>query len=178
MVKENPYSLLLLDEIEKAHPKIFDIFLQVLDDGRLTSGQGETISFTNSVIMATSNVGIQQIVDAHQAGVDVASNAFVKETLYPLLTQSFRTEFLNRFDAIIAFSPLNESSLLNIAKYEIKKIESRMAHHHIRFAIQPEVLMTKVKEYADPRLGARPVKRFVEEICETLIANQLLKERL
>jgi ATP-dependent Clp protease ATP-binding subunit ClpB len=175
-IKQNPYSLLLLDEIEKAHPKIFDIFLQVLDDGRLTSGQGETISFANSIVMATSNIGINEIVAAHEAGEDVSSPAFVRQTLLPLLSQSFRTEFLNRFDAIIAYEPLSEHALLAIAKQEIKKIEQRMSKHDIQFAIKTDVLLERIREHIDPRLGARPIKRFVEDTCETLIANQLLNQ--
>lgn len=174
-VKEEPYSLVLLDEIEKAHPKIFDIFLQVLDDGRLTSGQSETVDFTNTVIMATSNLAVDEILEGFQTGTDINDENFLQKTILPKLTSHFRTEFLNRFDAVIIFKPLAEEDLLNIALLEIKKIEERMSKHKIKFSIEAPILIEKIKKLADPRFGARPVKRYIEEICENLIAQTLLK---
>jgi ATP-dependent Clp protease ATP-binding subunit ClpC len=173
-VKAQPYSLVLLDEIEKAHPKIFDIFLQMLDDGRLTSGQGETVDFTQTIIMATSNLGVEEIIGSFQAGVNIHDESFLQQTLTPKLSKAFRLEFLNRFDAILVFNPLSEANLLEVAKLEIKKVESRVAHHNIKFKIDPEILKHKIKTLSDPRFGARPVKRFVETVCENLIAEKLL----
>lgn len=173
-VKNEPYSLVLLDEIEKAHPKIFDIFLQILDDGRLTSGQGETIDFTQTIIMATSNIAVQEIIAGFTAHDDIHSEAFFQNNLVPALSQHFRLEFLNRFDAILVFQPLSEDDLFRVATLEIKKVEARVAKHHISFAIDPVVLKKKIHTLADPRFGARPVKRFIETTCENLISDKLL----
>lgn len=175
-VKNEPHSLILLDEIEKAHPKIFDIFLQILDDARLTSGQSETIDFRHTILIATSNIGINQIIEAYNNKIDVNSDSFYKNYLLPLLTNHFRLEFLNRFDSIIIFKPLSPENLLNIAKLEIKKVEERVKHHNISFNVDPNILINKIQQLADPRFGARPVKRFIEEICETLITKKLLEK--
>ncbi|GAC1574288.1 MAG: hypothetical protein NVS3B9_5880 [Candidatus Doudnabacteria bacterium] len=174
-IAEQPYSLILLDEIEKAHSKIFDIFLQVFEDGRLTDGQGKTINFTNSIIIATSNLGINEIAEAFTAGRDVNSGEFIEQTMMPILMQSFRTEFLNRFDAIIVFNPLSVGDLLKIALLEVKKIEERTKDYNIKFNIDPEVLRSKIISLSDPRFGARPVKRFIETTCENLIAQSVLR---
>jgi len=173
-VKNSPYSLVLLDEIEKAHPKIFDIFLQILDDGRLTSGQGETVDFTQTIIMATSNLGINEIIGGFNGQADLNSESFIRGKLMPELAKAFRLEFLNRFDAILVFNPLTEKDLLEVAKLEVKKIEARVARHKVKFRIDPVVLTAKIGQLSDPRLGARPIKRFVETVCENLITQKLL----
>ena len=170
-----PFSLLLLDEIEKAHSKIFDIFLQVLDDGRITSASGQSVDLTQSIIMATSNLAVQEILQGFEAGEDVYSHDFVKSAVIPQLLKHFRMEFLNRFDAIIIYKPLSSQDLTDIALLEIKKIEERMKEHNIKFAISREILNRRLVGLADPRFGARPVKRFIEETCENLITEQLLK---
>lgn len=174
-VKDEPYSLILLDEIEKAHPKIFDVFLQILDDGRVTSGQGETVDFTQTIIMATSNLAVDSIIKGFNQSHNINSEQFYSQQLVPLLTQHFRLEFINRFDAVIVFKPLTDSDLLDIALLEIDKIEQRVQKHKVKFNIDREILQEKVKSLSDPRFGARPIKRFVEETCETLIAKALLK---
>ena len=173
-VKAEPYSLILLDEIEKAHPKVFDMFLQVIDDGRLTSGQGETIDFKQSIVMATSNLGVSEILEASKQGADIHGREFREEVLIPLLVKRFRLEFLNRFDAILVFNPLR---LLEISKLEIKKIEDRLQSHRIAFRIDPATLSQVIAGMVDPRFGARPVKRFVEEVCETLMTRHLLQNK-
>jgi len=173
-VKQQPYSLVLLDEIEKAHAKVFDIFLQVLDDGRLSDGQGQTVNFTNSIVIATSNLGINEIVSAFKSGANLNDPKFLQTGLMPILLEKFRIEFLNRFDAIVVFNPLSDRDLLAIALLEIKKIEQRTAEHNIKFNIDPGVLLAKIRELKDERLGARPIKRFVEQTCENLIAAKLM----
>ncbi|MEK7618478.1 MAG: AAA family ATPase [Patescibacteria group bacterium] len=173
--KNKPYSLLLLDEIEKAHAKTFDIFLQILDDGRLTSAQGETVDFTQSVIFATSNSGVNAILTAYNKGDDITSDEFIKFKLMPVLLDHFRPEFLNRFDAILVYNPLSEEALVKIAMLEIAKIEKRIERHNLKFEIEREILLSQLKNFADPRFGARPVKRFIEETCEALIVEALLK---
>lgn len=174
-VIQEPYSLILLDEIEKAHPKIFDIFLQVLDDGRLTSGKSETVDFTQTIVMATSNIGVPEIINGFNSGHDINSPEFIEQQVIPVLSKHFRIEFLNRFDAILIFKPLTTNNLLDIAKLEISKIEARVKKHNISFNLDPVILARKVAELSDPRFGARPVKRFVETTCETLITKALLQ---
>jgi len=173
-VKQEPYSLILLDEAEKAHSKIFDIFLQILDDGRLTSGQGEVVDFTQTIIMATSNLAVPEIIEGFLEGVNIHSEEFLRDRLVPALTTVFRPEFINRFDAVLVFKPLTEPDLLEIAQLEIKKVEDRVAKHRITFKIDPMILSKKISSLADPRFGARPIKRFVETTCENLISQKLL----
>ncbi|HYV33923.1 MAG TPA: AAA family ATPase [Candidatus Limnocylindria bacterium] len=170
-----PFSLLLLDEIEKAHSKVFDIFLQILDDGRITSASGQTVDLTQSIIMATSNLAVQEILDGFALGKNVNDGEFVKKAIIPKLLQHFRMEFLNRFDAIIIYKPLSAEDLTDIAMLEIQKIEHRMKEHNIKFSISRDILTQQLIGLADPRFGARPVKRFIEETCENLITEQLLK---
>ena len=172
-LKKEPYSLILLDEIEKAHPKVFDLFLQVLDDGRLTSGQNETVDARNAIIMATSNAGVAEILQAYAQGVPT-DEAFIKETIIPVLASTFRLEFINRFDSILIFHPLSAPTLMRIAQLEIKKIEQRFEKHRVRFEMEPAIIANRIQTLTDPRFGARPVKRFVEETCETLLMESLL----
>lgn len=173
-LSRNPYSLVLLDEIEKAHPKVFDIFLQALDDGRLTSGRNETVDARHAIFMATSNAAVSAILDACAAGADLDDEAFVRDHALPALTQTFRPEFINRFDAVLVFRPLSVPQLVDIAQLEIRKLESRLSQHRVRFDIDTETLTRRIEQLADPRFGARPIKRFVEETCETLLAETLL----
>lgn len=175
-VLREPYALILLDEIEKAHPKVFDIFLQILDDGRLTDGHGQTVDFTQTIIIMTSNIGIEQIVNAYRGGRDAARAVFIERELMPLLSRSFRLEFLNRFDQLVVFNPLSSERLTDIALLEMKKIEERLAHHHIHFTIKRDDLHREVVKRADPRFGARPVKRFVEDLCERYVEKHLMKQ--
>jgi ATP-dependent Clp protease ATP-binding subunit ClpA len=173
-IKAQPFSLILLDEIEKAHPSIFDIFLQILDDGRLTDGQGQTVDFTQTIIIATSNIGIREIVSAAQRGLTPSSPEFMSQVMMPLLAQKFRLEFLNRFEGLAVFEPLNAPGLVAIARLEIKKIEERLSHHNIQIRVTDEELLAAIKDISDPHLGARPLKRFIEKRCEEVLAQQLL----
>lgn len=177
ILKAEPHSLLLLDEIEKAHPKVFDIFLQVLDDGRLTSGQNETVSAKHAIIMATSNIGVQEIVAGFEEGDDIHSAEFLKEKILPALTAHFRLEFINRFDSILIFNPLRLPDLIKIAELEIKKVEKRLSQHKVRFRIDSGVLAKRIETIVDPRFGARPVKRFIEDVCETMLVKSLLENQ-
>ncbi|MBI3335084.1 MAG: ATP-dependent Clp protease ATP-binding subunit [Candidatus Portnoybacteria bacterium] len=176
-VKQQPFSLVLLDEIEKAHPSIFDIFLQVLEDGRLTDGQGQTIDFSQTIIIATSNIGITDIVSHAKQGQDVTAPEFLRTTMMPLLTSRFRTEFLNRFEGMAVFQPFSTASLLAIARLEIKKLEKRLAHHHVKVAVSDEELLSVIQNLSDPHLGARPLKRFIEQRCEEAIAQNILQSQ-
>ncbi len=171
---KEPHCLILLDEIEKAHPKIFDIFLQVLDDGRLTSGQNETVDACNSIIMATSNIGVNTILEGFNKGEDIMNEKFIQEKMIPELAKIFRLEFINRFDSILIFNPLTLPNLIEIAKLEIKKVEKRLIKHNVFFDINQKELEEKIKPMVDSRFGARPVKRLIEETCESLLVNTLL----
>lgn len=175
-LKSEPHSLILLDEIEKAHPKVFDIFLQVLDDGRLTSGQGETLDAQETIIMATSNVAVDEIMNAYTQGRSFNDESFMSDIVLPALSQTFRLEFINRFDAIVLFAPLTEESLLDIAYMEIKKAEKRFTTHNVQFSIERDTLRKHIQSKADPRFGARPIKRFIEETCESMVAESLLSQ--
>lgn len=177
-VLEQPFSLILLDEIEKAHPSIFDLFLQVLDDGRLTDGQGRLVDFSQTIIIATSNIGIRDIVRSYQAGHRVASPQFLQATMMPLLQNRFRLEFLNRFEGMAVFEPLSQARLMDIARLEIQKIETRLAHHHVTISVSDEELRQIIQSVADPHLGARPLKRFIEQRCEAALADRLLQTAL
>ncbi len=172
-LKKEPHSLILLDEIEKAHPKVFDIFLQVLDEGRLTSGQNETVDARNAIVMATSNAAVAEILSATPEDLRDRER-FLKEKVTPILAKTFRLEFINRFDAIVLFNPLSIQGLIKIAELEIRKIERRLSKHRVRFDIEPTEIASRIELLSDPRFGARPVKRFVEETCETLLADTLL----
>jgi ATP-dependent Clp protease ATP-binding subunit ClpC len=177
-LRREPHSLILLDEIEKAHPKIFDLFLQVLDDGRLTSGQNETVDARGAIIIATSNVGVEEMLERFSKDGPMkdehTEDFFIKEKLMPALAKTFRLEFINRFDAILLFNPLSLSDLVQVAQLEIKKVEKRLAKHGAEFQIDPLVLEEHIRPIADPRFGARPIKRFVEETCEALLMESML----
>lgn len=177
-LKREPHSLILLDEIEKAHPKVFDIFLQVLDDGRLTSGQNETVDARNAIVMATSNAAVPEILEAFASGANDIDDAFMQEKVMLALAKAFRLEFINRFDAILVFKPLTVPGLVEIAQLEIKKIEKRLGKHGVHFELEPAEIEAKIATLADPRFGARPVKRFIEETCETLLADSLMAGKI
>jgi ATP-dependent Clp protease ATP-binding subunit ClpA len=176
LIKE-PHSLILLDEIEKAHPKVFDIFLQVLDDGRITSGQNETVDACHSIVMATSNIGVNEILKKFKTDGNVSDEKFIQETIITELTKIFRLEFINRFDSILIFNPLTLPNLVDIAKLEVSKIEKRLSKHKVSFGINDSELIEKIKSLTDPRFGARPVKRLIEETCELLLVKTLLNNK-
>jgi ATP-dependent Clp protease ATP-binding subunit ClpA len=177
-VAREPYSLVLLDEIEKAHSKLFDVFLQLLDDGRLTDSSGKTVDFTQTLVLATSNCGATEIAAAATAGHDVTTPEFLQTTLMPLLLRGFRPEFLNRFDAILAYQPLSEDHLVALAERELQKLETRLTRHGVRFAVPRELLRQLLRPTLNPLFGARPVKRLITQYFETPIANQLLRRQL
>jgi ATP-dependent Clp protease ATP-binding subunit ClpC len=172
--KNNPYSVILLDELEKAHNKIFDIFLQLLDDGRLSSGKGEVIDFKESILVATSNCAVPEIIDAYQKN-KLHDEKTVHQVIMPKLTEHFRLEFLNRFDAIIIFNPLSPDNLVAITHLEIQKMEQRLKQHRVKFNIPDSLIRQQIENGYDIRFGARPLKRWVEAQCESLLMERLLK---
>ena len=173
-VRENPFSLILLDEIEKAHPNILNLFLQVLDDGHLTDGQGRKVDFKNSIIIATSNAGYKIILEALKK---ISEWSGVKQKLLDFLFQegTFRPEFINRFDAVVVFKPLSKENLLGIAELLLQKLKANLKEKGIEFVIT-ENLKEKIVELGyDPTFGAREMRRVIQDKVENVLATALLK---
>lgn len=170
-IKAKPYNLVLLDEIEKAHPRIFDIFLQVLDDGRLTDGQGKVVDFKNTVIVATSNAGIEDILDLIAEG---KTQREIEKELKEILQDYFRVEFINRFDDIIIFESLNPEALEKIGALQIEKLKQELAKRNIGFSVSEQTLSHLAKEGYDPRYGARGMIRLVQEKVENTLAEMII----
>ena len=170
-VRKNPYSLILLDEIEKAHKDVLDILLQVLDDGIITDGQGRTISFKNSIIVLTSNLGGQSINDLSIRNEDKNE---IKNVVNVELKKFFKPEFLNRLDEIIIFQNLELNELKDIAKIQLKNLEKRLIKKDLNFQITEEAIDHLVKDSFENSYGARPLKRIIQKKIETKIANNIL----
>ena len=172
-VRQNPFSIVLLDELEKAHPEILNVFLQVFDDGRLTDAGGRTIDFTNAIIVATSNAGTTYIQDAVKRGdtLEAIKTYLMEEELRGI----YRPEFLNRFDGIIVFKPLTLEEVVQIAELLVKKVASRLEPKGIFFRADPEAVRALAEKGFDPTFGARPLRRVVQNEVDTAIADALLK---
>ena len=169
-VRRKPYSVILLDEIEKAHPDIFNILLQVLDDGRLTDGQGRTVDFRNTVIIMTSNLGS----DIIQSEYDKHDHATVKAQLLEILGQSFRPEFINRIDDTVVFHPLGRTHIEKIAAIQLKSLEARLKQLGYSLSITAGALSKLAEAGFDPLFGARPLKRVLQRQVENRLANAIL----
>jgi ATP-dependent Clp protease ATP-binding subunit ClpA len=174
-VRRRPYQVILLDEIEKAHPDVFNILLQVLDDGRLTDGQGRTVDFKNAVIIMTSNVGSQLIMAAAGRDRDPAAYEVMKRQVTEALQAQFRPEFLNRVDEIIVFHALSDADLQKIVDLLLKDLERRLAAQDLRIELTPAARQVIVREGTDPAYGARPLKRTIQRLVENPLARALLK---
>jgi len=170
-VLKNPYSLILLDEIEKAHKDILDILLQVLDDGIITDGQGRTVSFKNSIIVLTSNLGSQSINDL---SIRNENQYEIKKVIDGELKKFFKPEFLNRLDEIVIFDNLNKGELAKIAKIEFKELEKRLSKKNLKLRITDDAINILVDQSFDHIYGARPLKRIIKKEIETKIANNIL----
>lgn len=169
-VRRKPYSVILLDEVEKAHPDVFNVLLQVLDDGRLTDGQGRTVDFRNTVIVMTSNLGSQHI----QAMVGKPYEA-VKEVVWEELKQHFRPEFLNRIDEVVVFHALQSQHIEKIAGIQINRLARRMEQQEMRLEVSDAALAELAREGFDPVFGARPLKRSIQQQLENPIAKLILQ---
>lgn len=169
-VRRKPYSVVLFDEVEKAHPEVFNILLQVLDDGRLTDSQGRVVDFSNTVIIMTSNLGSHQIQDLTQAGeVDK-----IDEAVMTIVRQHFKPEFINRIDEIVMFEPLDKAMIRQIAEIQVNKLVKRVAARQLQLEVGEEVLDFVTNIGFDPIYGARPLKRAVQKELENTLANKLL----
>jgi ATP-dependent Clp protease ATP-binding subunit ClpA len=176
-VRRRPYQVILLDEIEKAHPDVFNLLLQVLDDGRLTDGQGRTVDFRNTVIIMTSNVGSQLISAVGGAGRGEADAAYeaMKRQVTDALRAQFRPEFLNRVDEIIVFHALSEEDLERIVDLLLIGLDRRLLEQDLRIELTPDARRLIVREGTDPAFGARPLKRTIQRLVENPLARALLK---
>jgi ATP-dependent Clp protease ATP-binding subunit ClpB len=174
-VRRRPYQVILLDEIEKAHPDVFNILLQVLDDGRLTDGQGRTVSFKNTVIIMTSNVGSQLISAVSGGAEDRAAYESMKRQVTEALRAQFRPEFLNRIDEIIVFHALTEEHLGQIVDLLLAGLQRRLAEQDLTIELTPAAKQVIVREGTDPAYGARPLKRTIQRLAENPLARALLR---
>ncbi len=162
VIRRRPYSVVLFDEIEKAHPDVFHVFLQILDDGRLTDSKGRVVNFKNTVIIMTSNVGSQDIFDAHQQGRDATTDTRVHDAVMAQLQKRFKPEFLNRIDDIIVFHALTEEMIAHIVDIQLASVVRRLAQERITVTIAPDVRNMVARRGYDPAFGARPLKRVIQ----------------
>ena len=168
-VRRNPYSIVLFDEIEKAHRDVFNILLQILDDGRITDGQGRTVDFKNTIIIMTSNLGSEYILE------DLSNS---EDMVMTELRNTFKPEFINRIDEIIIFNSLSYDVIYNILDKIIKDIEVRLKDKRISIVITDKAKKYIIDNSYDVKFGARPIKRFVQRNIETLIANEIIKNNI
>lgn len=175
-VRRKPYSVILFDEIEKAHPDVFNVLLQVLDDGRITDSQGRTIDFKNTIIILTSNLGSEYILEGINDKGELTEEA--KEKVEKLLKQSFRPEFLNRLDEIVFYKPLTQNETAKILDLLIADLNKRLENQEITIELTDNAKEYLIKNGYDPVYGARPLKRFVQKKVETLIAKEIIKQTI
>ncbi len=175
-VRRKPYSVLLLDEIEKAHPDVFNVLLQVLDDGRLTDGQGRTVNFKNTVIIMTSNIGSQLILEVR--GADERSYQRMKEQVMEALRRHFRPEFLNRVDEVVVFRALTETELAKIVEIQLEGLRRRLAERRITIEVGEAARAHLAHIGYDPVFGARPLKRVIQREVETPVARMIVAGKL
>lgn len=174
-VRRHPFSVILFDEIEKAHHDVFNVLLQVLDDGRLTDSQGRTVDFKNTVLIMTSNIGSPQILEAQQKGLTYED---VRAVVLGELRRHFRPEFLNRVDETVVFHPLETDQLTKIVEIQVERLRTRLAERRITLSVSPAALRHLGERGYDPVYGARPLKRLIQQELETPIARQLVKGEL
>jgi ATP-dependent Clp protease ATP-binding subunit ClpB len=175
-VRRKPYSVILMDEVEKAHPDVFNVLLQVLDDGRLTDGQGRTVDFRNTVVVMTSNLGAHEI---QRLSADPATRdaAIIKDAVMLEVKQHFRPEFINRIDEIVVFHALDAANIASIARIQMRELEARLAEREISMTISDAALAEIAKVGFDPLFGARPLKRAIQQKIENPIARRVLEGR-
>jgi ATP-dependent Clp protease ATP-binding subunit ClpB len=171
-VRRKPYSVILLDEVEKAHPDVFNVLLQVLDDGRLTDGQGRTVDFKNSVIVMTSNLGSHLIMQ--MAG---QAESLIRDAVWAEVKQHFRPEFLNRIDETVVFHALDAAHIENIARIQLRALEQRLEKMQMKLEVSGAALAELAKVGFDPVFGARPLKRAIQQRIENPVARLILQGR-
>ena len=175
-VRRKPYSVILFDEVEKAHPDVFNILLQVLDDGRITDSQGRTVDFKNTVIILTSNLGSSYLLDGIDANGEITEDA--RAAVEGLLKQSFRPEFLNRLDEIVFYKPLTKDNITHIIDLIMKDLNGRLADKQLRCELTERAKNYIIETGYDPAFGARPLKRLVQRNVETLLARKIIADEV
>ena len=176
-VRRRPYCVILFDEIEKAHHDVFNVMLQILDDGRLTDGQGRTVDFKNTIIVMTSNIGSQRILESSGA-IDGSDYERMKETVLEEVRRFFRPEFLNRVDEVIVFHALSEEHLMRIVDIQLRQVRARLAERHIEIELTQEARRYLVRVGYDSSYGARPLKRAIQKHLETRLGRLLLQGQI
>ncbi len=174
-IRRRPYSVVLFDEIEKAHPDVFNVLLQILDDGRLTDSQGRIVDFRNTVIIMTSNIGSQIIVGAGEVSGEAWNR--VEERVRDQLSSHFRPEFLNRVDDVIVFRPLSREDLAQIVDIQLRRLEQLLSERHLHLEVTPEARELLAAQGYDPVYGARPLKRVIQRELQNAIALEILEGR-
>ncbi len=171
-VRRKPYSVVLFDEVEKAHPDVFNVLLQVLDDGRITDSQGRTVDFKNTILILTSNLGSEYLLDGVRHDGTIAEEA--KEQVQQLLRRAFRPEFLNRLDEIVFYKPLTKANITGIIDLQVAKLNERLVQQQIGLVLTENAKEYIVDEAYDPQYGARPLRRYVQHTVETMLSKRLL----
>ena len=172
-VRRKPYSVVLFDEVEKAHPDVFNILLQVLDDGRITDSQGRTVDFKNTILILTSNLGSEFLLNGIRPDGSIDPEA--KEQVQQLLRRSFRPEFLNRLDEIVFYKPLTKDNITKIIDLQIAKLNERLSEQQITCVVTDRAKEQIVEDAYDPQYGARPLRRYVQHTVETMLSKKLLR---
>ena len=172
-VRRRPYSVILFDEIEKAHPDVFNVLLQVLDDGRITDSQGRTVDFKNTIIILTSNLGSQMLLDGIGPDGEITQSA--KDQVDSLLHHTFRPEFLNRLDEIVFYKPLTKENITGIIDLQIDALNKRLSDKQLHCELTEAAKQLIIDTSYDPQFGARPLRRYVQHTVETLLAKKILE---
>jgi ATP-dependent Clp protease ATP-binding subunit ClpC len=180
IVRHRPYSLILFDEIEKAHPEVFNILLQVLDNGRLTDSKGKTVDFKNAIIIMTSNVGSNLFQEMKSVGFIESEGGAAKREDYEQkinvsLKDHFRPEFLNRIDEIIVFHPLSKAEIANVVDIQIEEVQQRLKEKGIKISVDKEAKKFIVEKGYDPNYGARPLKRLIQKTIIDKLADHIIR---
>ena len=175
-VRRKPYSVVLFDEVEKAHPDVFHILLQVLDDGRVTDSQGRTVDFKNTILILTSNLGSEYLLEGIDENGDILPAA--RTQVEALLRRSFRPEFLNRLDEIVFYKPLTRENITGIVDLLVDKLNVRLQDQQLSCVLTPEAKRLIVEQAYDPQYGARPLRRYLQHTVETMLSRQILKGHL
>ena len=171
-MRRKPYSVVLFDEIEKAHPDVFNVLLQVLDDGRITDSQGRTVDFKNTILIMTSNIGSPYLLDGIDENGQIRPEA--QKQVMDDLRAHFRPEFLNRLDEIIMFKPLTKANIGNIVDLMVKDLDKRLSDQELSLTLTEAAKENVIENGYDPVYGARPLKRYLQNYVETLAAKKIL----
>jgi len=181
-VRRRPYAVILLDEIEKAHPEVLNVLLQLLDDGRLTDGQGRTVDFRNAAVIMTSNIGADMIRKAGELGFapmkEEHTYGDMKGKLLDEAKRVFKPEFMNRLDDIIVFHSLNKADMGQIVHLEVEKVKSRLKYKDVEIHLTPAATDFLIEKGYDPQFGARPLRRAVEKYLQDPLAEEILRSNI